>query len=147
MTGGCLVAALLAGAIAGCAGAAPVIPRAPTPLKSSPIETADPPPPPPPHAVPPPPTWSAIYAAYFGEGSAGSCGRSRSCHADEMRDAGAAYDWLARRGYIDGTQSALVRANSCLRWFGGNMPPQGQASSDDARRELEAWVAAGAPDD
>jgi hypothetical protein len=61
-----------------------------------------------------------------------------------MSDAPTAYDWLARRGYIDGTRSALVsKSNSCLRWFGGNMPPRGEANAD-AARDLEAWVAAGA---
>ncbi|HEX8790356.1 MAG TPA: hypothetical protein VF765_05345 [Polyangiaceae bacterium] len=95
----------------------------------------------------PPPTWTALFAAYFGAGSPGSCGRAGRCHADEMRDASSAYDWLARRGYIDGTRSALVDpSNSCLRWFGGNMPPQPQPA-DDATRDLQAWVAAGAPDD
>jgi len=96
---------------------------------------------------PPPPTWAAIFAAYFGPGSPGSCGRASGCHAEEMRDASSAYDWLARRGYIDGTRSALVSpANSCLRWFGGNMPPQARAA-EDATRDLQAWVAAGALDD
>jgi hypothetical protein len=64
-----------------------------------------------------------------------------------MRDASSAYDWLARRGYIDGARSALVSpANSCLRWFGGNMPPQARPA-EDATRDLQAWVAAGALDD
>jgi len=64
-----------------------------------------------------------------------------------MRDASSAYDWLARRGYIDGTRSALVSpANSCLRWFGGNMPPQARPA-EDATRDLQAWVAAGALED
>ncbi len=69
------------------------------------------------------------------------------CHAADMRDASSAYEWLSRRGYIDGTRSALVSpSNSCLRWFGGNMPPQAQPA-EDATRDLQAWVAAGAPDD
>jgi hypothetical protein len=94
-----------------------------------------------------PPTWTAMFAAYFGPGSPGSCGRAGRCHAAEMRDASSAYDWLVRRGYIDGTRSALVSpTNSCLRWFGGNMPPQAQPS-EDATRDLQAWVAAGAPED
>lgn len=95
----------------------------------------------------PPPTWTALFAAYFGPGSPGSCGRAARCHAAEMRDASSAYEWLTRRGYIDGTRSALVSpTNSCLRWFGGNMPPQARPS-EDATRDLQAWVAAGAPDD
>jgi hypothetical protein len=61
-----------------------------------------------------------------------------------MSDAPSAYEWLAQRGYIAGPQSALVsRSNSCLRWFGGNMPPRGTAN-DTAARDLEAWATAGA---
>jgi hypothetical protein len=89
------------------------------------------------------PTWSQVFDRHFASGTAASCGRSHECHASQMGDAPSAYTWLRQRGYIDGTQSALVRANSCLRWFGGNMPPRG---SDDptAVSDLSAWVAAGA---
>jgi hypothetical protein len=93
------------------------------------------------------PTWSRIYARYLGPGTEGGCGRSGACHRDAMSDAPSAYEWLRQRGYIDGPRSALVSPkNSCLRWFGGNMPPRG-TPDDDAARELAAWVAAGAPDD
>lgn len=95
----------------------------------------------------PPPTWRALFASYFGPGSPGSCGRAGRCHAGDMSDPSSAYEWLAHRGYIDGTRSALVSpSNSCLRWFGGNMPPQAQPA-EDATHDLQAWVAAGAPDD
>jgi hypothetical protein len=64
-----------------------------------------------------------------------------------MSDPSSAYSWLASRGYIAGTGSAIVDPrNSCLRWFGGNMPPRG-APNDEAVRDLMAWVAAGAADD
>jgi hypothetical protein len=90
------------------------------------------------------PTWSAIYARHFGPGTEGACGRSRVCHAAVMTDAPSAYEWLAQRGYIGKAQSALVsKSNSCLRWFGGNMPPRGK-TNEDAVRDLEAWAAAGA---
>jgi hypothetical protein len=90
------------------------------------------------------PTWSAIFAAYLGPGTSGSCGRSSACHATEMSDPSAAYRWLSERGYIDGPRSALVsRTNSCLKWFGGNMPPRGEPS-EDAARDLRAWATAGA---
>ena len=90
------------------------------------------------------PTWTAIHARYFGPGTEGGCARSRACHAGVMADAPSAYSWLAQRGYIAGTQSALVsKSNSCLRWFGGNMPPRG-AANVDAARDLAAWAAAGA---
>ncbi|HLK39889.1 MAG TPA: hypothetical protein VKU41_24200 [Polyangiaceae bacterium] len=91
-------------------------------------------------------TWTDIFSTYFGPGTEGGCGRSSACHAEEVRDAGSTYEWLSRRGYITGTQSALVsRTNSCLRWFGGNMPPRG-TPNDRATRDLEAWVAGGALD-
>lgn len=93
----------------------------------------------------PTPSWTEIYATYFAPGTAGSCARAGKCHRDVMADAASAYTWLAQRGYVAGAHSALVsRTNSCLRWFGGNMPPRG-APNEDAVRDLEAWVAAGAP--
>jgi len=90
------------------------------------------------------PTWTTIYARYLSPDSEGGCGKSRECHADAMSDSASAYAWLTERGYIAGTQSRLVSTtNSCLLWFGGNMPPCG-APNDGAVRDLEAWVAAGA---
>ena len=91
----------------------------------------------------PPPRWATLYGRYFAPGTAGSCGRSHGCHADVMGDADSAYQWLSQRGYIAGAQSALVGTNSCLRWFGGNMPPRG-TSNEEAARDLSAWAAAGA---
>jgi hypothetical protein len=91
------------------------------------------------------PGWAQIYTRYFGMGTDGDCGRSRACHAETMSDAASAYTWLTQRGYIAGLQSPLVSpTNSCLRWFGGNMPPRASAN-EDAIRDLAAWVAAGAP--
>lgn len=92
------------------------------------------------------PSWSQIYERYLAVGSVGSCARSAGCHVSEMSDAASAYAWLREHGYIDGTQSALVQRNSCLRWFGGNMPPRG---ADDRRAvdDLVAWVASGARED
>jgi hypothetical protein len=91
----------------------------------------------------PAPTWAAIYDRYLAAHGSGGCARSAACHRSQMGDAPSAYQWLRQRGYIDGTGSALVRSNSCLRWFGGNMPPHG---NDDPRAvvDLSAWVAAGA---
>lgn len=153
---GCFVAITAAGLLAGCGGAVASAPTAVPPASHAPPPAVDATPKAPPTAVaeampasPPsaPPTWGALFADYFGPGSPGSCGRASRCHAEDMRDAASAYAWLSRRGYIDGTRSALVSpTNSCLRWFGGNMPPQGQPAVD-ATRDLQAWVAAGAPDD
>jgi hypothetical protein len=90
-------------------------------------------------------TWSHLFDEYFAAGTEGGCGRSSECHASEMRDARSAYGWLQQRGYIDGAQSALTRSNSCLGWFGGNMPPKWHPDPQ-ATVELKAWVAAGALD-
>lgn len=91
------------------------------------------------------PSWGSIYSRYFAPGTEGDCGRSRACHAETMADAASAYAWLAQWGYIAGAHSPLISPlNSCLRWFGGNMPPRGTAN-DEAIRDLAAWVAAGAP--
>lgn len=93
------------------------------------------------------PTWSWIFARYFAVGTEGGCGRSHSCHAPEMAQASSAYDWLEQRGYIAGLKSPIASAsNSCLRWFGGNMPPRGKPN-EEAARDVSAWVAAGAPND
>lgn len=151
---GRFIAVTVAGLLAGCGGAVASTPTALPPASHAsdvtpvptapPIAAAEAMPASPPSA---PPTWSALFAEYFGPGSPGSCGRASRCHAEDMHDAASAYTWLSRRGYIDGTRSALVSpSNSCLRWFGGNMPPQGQPA-EDATRDLQAWVAAGAPDD
>jgi hypothetical protein len=93
------------------------------------------------------PRWSWLFAQYFAAGTEGACGRSRACHAADIMDASSAYEWLERHGYIAGVQSPLVStSNSCLRWFGGNMPPRGMPNSQ-AAQDLTAWVAAGAPND
>jgi hypothetical protein len=79
-------------------------------------------------------------------GTEGSCGRTGRCHARQMADATSAYEWLKQRGYIAGAESALAsNANSCLRWFGGNMPPGGHANPQ-AAAAVAAWVAIGAPE-
>jgi hypothetical protein len=91
--------------------------------------------------------WATLYARYFGPNSDGRCAGTGACHARTMSDADSAYAWLASRGYISGTRSALVSpTNSCLRWFGGNMPPHGRPN-ESAVRDLTAWVAAGAAND
>lgn len=146
----------LAGVVlAGCSSAVSMYAEPPRvrPVPPSAIHDVMPPRPEPPPAAElafettapsvPAPTWASVYARYFGPGTAGSCGRSRACHADVMVDADSAYQWLAQRGYIAGAQSPLVGSNSCLRWFGGNMPPRG-APNEEAARDLGAWAAAGA---
>ena len=49
------------------------------------------------------------------------------------------------KGYINGTSSALVNSNqSCLAWYGGNMPTSGSKSVPQAVTDMNAWAAAGA---
>lgn len=93
------------------------------------------------------PTWATIYEQYLALNTEGSCGRSGACHAAEMANAASSYAWLQQRGYIAGPRSAIAStSNSCLRWFGGNMPPGGKPNPR-AAHDIDAWVAAGAPND
>ena len=101
-----------------------------------------------PTLLPPSPTWSRIFDQYFALGTEGSCGRAGKCHGAPMAAPASAYAWLRQRGYIDGERSAIASgANSCLRWFGGNMPPtQKTGRNDQGMLDLRAWVGAGAAD-
>jgi hypothetical protein len=81
------------------------------------------------------PTWSSIYSSYLS-----GC---KSCHG-QCSGASNTYTWLKGKGYISGTSSALVDPNqSCLSWYGGNMPPNG-GSNSAAVKAMDAWAAAGA---
>jgi hypothetical protein len=81
------------------------------------------------------PTWKAVFSSYLA-----TC---QTCH-NEMNSAGSAYTWLRSQGYIAGTSSALVNpAQSCLAWYGGNMPPGGTTNAA-AVADMNAWAAAGA---
>ncbi len=85
------------------------------------------------------PTWSQIYTNYLKS----SVGRCNSCHS-QCSSASNTYSWLQGKGYISGTSSALVDPNqSCLTWYGGNMPPSGGQNSA-AVNDMNAWAAAGA---
>lgn len=93
---------------------------------------------------PPPsqaPTWTQIFNDYMKSGTKGRCS---SCHS-EGSSASNLYAWLQNRGYISGASSALVDSNqSCLSWYGGNMPPSGPTSYGNAVPDMNAWAAAGA---
>lgn len=92
---------------------------------------------------PPPsaPTWTAIFNSYMKSGTKGRCS---SCHS-QGSSASALYSWLQGRGYIGGKNSPLVDSNqSCLSWYGGNMPPSGPTSYGNAVSDMNAWAAAGA---
>lgn len=83
------------------------------------------------------PTWTQVYGRYL-QGCTGP-----GCHV-EMTTSNGAYAWLVSQGYINGTSSNLANPlKSCLKWYGGDMPPCG---GDDALAvaDMNAWVAAGA---
>ena len=87
------------------------------------------------------PTWTQIFNSYFKSGTKGRC---NSCHS-QGSSAGNLYSWLQGRGYISGKNSALVDPNqSCISWYGGNMPTSGPSSYPQAVTDMNAWAAAGA---
>jgi hypothetical protein len=81
------------------------------------------------------PTFSTLFNAYLT-----GC---KMCHT-QTNSSNATYLWLRSQGYITGSSPALVSTSqSCLSWYGGNMPPGG---GDDATAvtDMNAWAAAGA---
>jgi hypothetical protein len=83
------------------------------------------------------PTWTTIFDSYFT--------MCKTCHV-EMTTPDGAYSWLMSQGFIDGAFSPLVSpAQSCLAWYGGDMPPGG-TSNPAAVAAMNAWAAAGAQD-
>ena len=86
------------------------------------------------------PTWTQVYNSYLAGSTIGRCS---GCHS-QGSSKGNLYSWLSSKGYISGKSSALVDSNqSCLSWYGGNMPPSGPSSSA-AVKDMNAWAAAGA---
>jgi hypothetical protein len=89
------------------------------------------------------PTWTSIFKSYLNNANLSPC---RNCH-NEMNSAANSYAWLNTQGYIDGTSSPLVNpAQSCLTWYGGDMPPGGSPNNPAAVADMNAWAAAGALD-
>ncbi len=86
-------------------------------------------------------TFSQIFSKYLAAGTPGNC---TLCHA-QMSSASASYAWLASQGYVTGASSLLVLPGSCLSWYGGTMPPGGSQSDAQAVSDMNAWAAAGAP--
>ncbi len=77
---------------------------------------------------------------YLAGGTEGDCSQ---CHS-QMGSASGSYSWLSSKGYIGGGQPALTDPNqSCLSWYGGNMPPNGPSDAQ-AVSDMNAWAAAGA---
>ncbi len=86
-------------------------------------------------------TWTSIFNNYMAGSREGRCS---SCHS-QGSTAAKLYSWLSGKGYISGTKSALVSSSqSCLSWYGGNMPPSGPSDAK-AVSDMNAWAASGAP--
>jgi len=83
-----------------------------------------------------------IYNAYLKSGTVGNCG-STFCHAQAGTPKGA-YSYL--QAYMSGSPPRLVKqGQSCLSWYGGNMPiGGGGANNTQAVTDMNAWAAAGA---
>jgi hypothetical protein len=107
---------------------------------STTIDSGGPPPPMDSGMTPTAPTWTSIFNNYMAGGKEGRCS---SCHS-QGSSATNLYSWLQGRGYISGSSSALVDSSqSCLSWYGGNMPPSGPNDAK-AVSDMNAWAAAGA---
>jgi len=86
-------------------------------------------------------TWTTVFNSYLAGSTKGRCS---SCHSQGSSKSNL-YSWLKSKGYINGTKSALVDPNqSCLSWYGGNMPTNGPSSWSQAVTDMNSWAAAGA---
>jgi len=86
-------------------------------------------------------TWTTVFNNYLAGSTKGRCS---SCHSQGSSKSNL-YSWLKSKGYINGTSSALVDSNqSCLSWYGGNMPTNGPSSWAQAVTDMNSWAAAGA---
>lgn len=82
------------------------------------------------------PTWTQLHTLYLKSGTVGNCPH---CHSS-TGSASSAFTWIKNKGY---SPAALVDKNqSCLSWFGGNMPSSGVTSAA-AAKDFNAWFAAG----
>jgi hypothetical protein len=86
-------------------------------------------------------TWTQVFNSYMAGSTKGRCS---ACHSQGSSKANL-YSWLKGKGYINGASSALVDSNqSCLSWYGGNMPTNGPSSWSQAVSDMNSWAAAGA---
>jgi len=85
-----------------------------------------------------------IYTSYMKSGTAGNCG-STFCHP-QAGSASGAFSYLQSQGYMSGSPPRLVKqGQSCLSWYGGNMPIGGGGGNNtQAVTDMNAWAAAGA---
>jgi hypothetical protein len=82
-----------------------------------------------------------VWTNYLKGGTVGNCSH---CHG-QTSSASAAYSWLKGKGQIGGSKPALTDpAQSCLTWYGGNMPTNGPSQVANAVNDMNAWAAAGA---
>lgn len=89
------------------------------------------------------PTWTQIFNDYLASGTEGNC---IGCHGG-MSSPSNGYSWLQSKGYLGGSSPALTDpSQSCLSWYGGNMPPNGP-SDQKAVSDMNAWASAGAKND
>jgi hypothetical protein len=88
-----------------------------------------------------PVTWTEVYDRYLATGTIGNC---TNCHGTVSPSA--AFSFLQGKGYVGGPNPSLTNpSQSCLTWYGGNMPPFGPQSAQ-AVSDMNAWAAAGAKD-
>jgi hypothetical protein len=105
------------------------------------------------------PSYEELFTTYFDKGTQGHCATS-GCHADPGHNVwlcmnkDTCYQGMVDIGLIDTadpTHSDIADAkHSPLTWVnpaGGNMPLDAQGDNEAAREAIEAWVAAGAPND
>jgi hypothetical protein len=101
------------------------------------------------------PTWSQIYALYIGPGTPGHCSGTGGCHTTTHggfmcgTNQNDCYQGLVSAGLVtpaDGSASPIgIAGQSPLVWLGGGMPLDSAAPNPAAAAAVQAWVAAGAP--
>jgi len=109
-------------------------------------------------------TWTFVYGTYFGKGTPGHCGDD-GCHGTSRAgyvcsSQAACYASLTSQndfvgGFLVNTKNPGASilsdpASSPLIWFNeahGTMPKSALVPNPDAKRDIAAWVSAGAPND
>lgn len=104
-----------------------------------------------------PPTWTQIYTQLLGPGTPGHCSGTGGCHTTTRggfkcgTTKAECYQGLVASGQItpgNPAQSPLgIPGQSALVWLGGGMPLDDATANPAAASAVQAWVAAGAPND
>jgi hypothetical protein len=101
----------------------------------------------------PAPTWTEIYNLYLVAGKIGDCTDTNIlCHS-QYNTPSAMYGYLMTQSQLGTNPPALTDPNrSCLTWYAGPndtvgnlMPLTGNPKSAQAVTDMNAWAAAGAP--